>query len=118
VLLRKQQVFGAHSQGGAERRRPLRPILKPARLPGPARLINGARDMKQKEARILIVREWERWLQGQSIDPGSATGRDTLKFYFELQDNKSDLLEFQSRGRDKWHIINSWLLREQHCFTD
>ncbi len=74
--------------------------------------------MKQKEAKILIVQEWERWLLTQSIEARSATGRDTLKFYFELQDNKSDLLDFQARGRDKWHIINSWLLREQHCLSD
>lgn len=74
--------------------------------------------MKQKEAKILIAREWDQWLQTQSIDAGSATGRDTLKFYFELQDNKSDLLDFQSRGRDKWHIINGWLLREQHAYSD
>jgi len=74
--------------------------------------------MKQKEAKVLIVREWEQWLQTQAIDPVSATGRDTLKFYFELEDTKSGLLDFQSRGRDKWHIITSWLLREQHCYTD
>jgi hypothetical protein len=70
--------------------------------------------MKQKEAKILIHREWEQWLLTQSINADHATGRDTLKFYFELQDNKSTLLDFQSRGRDKWHIINGWLLREQH----
>ena len=74
--------------------------------------------MKQKEAKILITREWERWLQTQSVAPHNATGRDTLKFFFELQDRKSDLLDFQSRGRDKWHIINSWLLREQHCVSE
>lgn len=74
--------------------------------------------MKQKEAKILIAREWEQWLQTQSIVPDDATGRDTLKFYFELQDKKSELLDFQARGRDKWHIINSWLLREQHCVQD
>lgn len=74
--------------------------------------------MKQKEAKSLIVQEWERWLQMQSIDPDLASGRDTLKFYFELQDTKSTLLDFQSRGRDKWHIINSWLLREQPCIQD
>lgn len=85
---------------------------------GPRGLADGARLMKQKEAKILISREWERWLQTQSLDADHATGRDTLKFYFELQDSKSDLLDFQSRGRDKWHIINAWLLREQHCVTD
>jgi len=81
-------------------------------------LANGPRGMKQKEAKVLITREWERWLQTQSIDPPNATGRDTLKFYFELQDSRSALLDFQSRGRDKWHIINSWLLREQDCLSD
>jgi len=66
--------------------------------------------MKQKEAKTLIVQEWERWLQTQSIDPDHASGRDTLKFYFELQDHKSALLDFQSRGQDKWRIIHAWLL--------
>lgn len=74
--------------------------------------------MKQKEAKILIAQEWERWLRTQSIDPNHVSGRDTLKFFFELQDGKSDLLDFQSRGRDKWHIINGWLLREQHCVSE
>ncbi len=74
--------------------------------------------MKQKEAKILIIREWEHWLQSQCIDPASASGRDTLKFYFELQDKKSALLDFQSRGRDKWQIVHGWLLREHHCFSD
>ncbi len=78
----------------------------------------GRATMKQKEAKILITQEWERWLQTHSIDPCHATGRDTLKFYFELQDMNSELLDFQSRGRDKWHIINGWLLREQHCVTE
>jgi len=78
----------------------------------------GRATMKQKEAKILITQEWERWLQKHSIDPRHATGRDTLKFYFELQDMNSELLDFQSRGRDKWHIITGWLLREQHCVTE
>jgi nuclear transport factor 2 (NTF2) superfamily protein len=85
---------------------------------GPFRARNRPCGMKQKEAKTLITREWERWLSTQSIDAASATGRETLKFYFELQDSKSTLLDFQSRGRDKWHIINSWLLREQHCLSD
>ena len=74
--------------------------------------------MKQKEARTLITQEWERWLQTQSISPAAASGRDTLKFFFELQDRRSELLDFQSRGRDKWHIINGWLLREHHSLSD
>ena len=69
--------------------------------------------MKQKEVRALIIREWDRWLQTQSLDPEGPTGRDSLKFYFELQDNRSTLLDFQSRGRDKWLIVHSWLLSER-----
>jgi hypothetical protein len=68
--------------------------------------------MKQKEARALIVREWERWLHWNSIDPATATGRDSLKFFIELQDRKSPLLDFTSRGRDKWEIIHGWLLSD------
>jgi len=66
--------------------------------------------MRQKDARTLIVREWGRWLQTHSIESGEPTGRDTLKFFFELQDARSPLLDFQSRGRDKWRIIDAWLL--------
>ena len=68
--------------------------------------------MKQKDLRTLIVREWDSWLQSQSIAPESATGRDSLKFYFDLQDRRSSLLNFQSRGRDKWQIVHAWLLSE------
>jgi len=68
--------------------------------------------MKQRDLRTHIIREWDAWLQSQAIPPGSATGRDSLKFYFELQDKRSTLLNFQSRGRDKWQIVHSWLLSE------
>ena len=68
--------------------------------------------MKQKDLRNLIIREWDSWLAGQAITPGTATGRDSLKFYFDLQDRRSQLLNFQSRGRDKWQIVHAWLLSE------
>ena len=73
--------------------------------------------MKQKEVRGLIIEEWDRWLQGQMIEPGGhPTGRESLKFFFELQDTRSPLLNFQSRGRDKWRVIHSWLLSEERLF--
>jgi hypothetical protein len=72
----------------------------------------GALEMKQRDLRTHIIREWDAWLQSHAIPPGSATGRDSLKFYFELQDKRSTLLNFQSRGRDKWQIVHSWLLSE------
>ncbi|MBV9560238.1 MAG: hypothetical protein JOY90_07225 [Bradyrhizobium sp.] len=69
--------------------------------------------MKQRDLRALIIREWDRWLQTQPIDPKRATGRDSLKFFVELQDQRSALLDFQSRGRDKWQIVHAWLLKER-----
>jgi len=69
--------------------------------------------MRQKEARALIIREWDRWLQMHSIESGTPTGRDTLMFFFELQYARSPLLDFQSRGRDKWQIVNTWLLSKE-----
>jgi hypothetical protein len=66
--------------------------------------------MKQKDAKALLTQEWSRWLQSQSIDPDTATGRDSLKFFFELQDQQSPLLSFQTRGRDKWEVVHDWLM--------
>ena len=66
--------------------------------------------MKQSEAKVLILRQWDRWLPTQSIDAGGPTGKDSLKFFHELQDKRSPLLDFQARGHDKWRIIHAWLL--------
>jgi hypothetical protein len=66
--------------------------------------------MKQKDAKTLIIQEWNRWLQTQSIDPSEATGRDSLKFFIQLQDERSPLLNFQTRGRDKWELVHAWLI--------
>ena len=52
--------------------------------------------MKQKNARALMIGEWNRWLQTHSIKPDEATGRDALKFFFELQDRRSPLMDFQA----------------------
>jgi hypothetical protein len=68
--------------------------------------------MRQSELKSLVLLEWERWLQTQSIDPRRPTARDTLKFFCELQDKQSPLLNFRSRGRDKWQVIRAWLLDE------
>ena len=64
----------------------------------------------QIQRKRLIIREWRRWLHSHSIDVGAATARDTLSFFYELQDKRPTLLKFQPRGRDKWEIINNWLL--------
>lgn len=66
--------------------------------------------MKQEDVKRLIIQEWDRWVQTEAIGPRGATGRDSLKFYLELQDTRPALLDFQSRNRDKWQVVHAWLL--------
>jgi hypothetical protein len=68
--------------------------------------------MKQDKRISLLVQEWDRWLETQPIDPPAATARDTLKFFYELQDSRSPLLDFRSNRRDKWQVIHAWLRNE------
>ena len=35
---------------------------------------------------------------------------NSLKFFVELQDARSALLNFKARGRDKWQVVHDWLL--------
>jgi len=66
--------------------------------------------MKQSDARVLILQQWDNWISTQAVDPDGPTGKDSLRFFYELQDEGSPLLDFQSRGQDKWRIIHTWLL--------
>src|SRR3954453_1307371 len=74
--------------------------------------------MKQSEARVRIIQEWDRWIVTQSIEQDGPTGKDSLKFFHELQDSGSPLLDFQSRGQDKWRIIHAWLLSADRLSDD
>lgn len=79
---------------------------------------HGCALMNPKQARTVIIREWDCWVKTQSIDPGGPSRRDTLKFFLYLQDARSPLLNFQSRGQDKWQIIHAWLLSEERVSSD
>jgi hypothetical protein len=68
--------------------------------------------MRVSETRHLLMQEWEAWTNSHLVDASEATGRDTLRFFIELQDVASPLLNFSSRGRDKWRVIHDWLLSE------
>jgi hypothetical protein len=68
--------------------------------------------MKQSEAKRLILEAWDEWARKHVPRSSVATGRDSLKFFIELQDSKSPLLQFQTRGRDQWQIVHSWLESE------
>jgi hypothetical protein len=66
--------------------------------------------MKHSEAKRLIIEEWDRWIRHHAADANKVTGRDTLRFFVELEDARSPILNFPTRGRDKWQIIHDWLL--------
>ena len=65
--------------------------------------------MNYSEARVLILEQWDHWICTQNVGKGGPTGRHSLKFFYELQDAKSSALNFHSRGRDKWQVIQEWL---------
>jgi hypothetical protein len=69
--------------------------------------------MRQQDAKPLIIREWDRWIQTQPIDPQTAIAGDSFKFFLELQEARSPLLDFRPRGQDKWQIVYGWLVRER-----
>src|ERR1700694_5905896 len=87
---------------------------RPARRAGPFRAspfwAEDAQPMRQNERKSRILLEWDRWLQTQPAAPRRPTARDTLKFFYELEDARSPLLDFRSGGRDKWQVIHAWLL--------
>jgi hypothetical protein len=67
--------------------------------------------MRRDVRKSLVLMEWDRWLQAQP-DPLTPTARDTLKFFYDLQDKHSPLLDFRPSRGDKWQVIHTWLLNE------
>lgn len=68
--------------------------------------------MRQDQRKSLLLLEWDRWIRTQPVDPPAATARDTLRFFCELQDRRSPLLDFRTRWGDKWQVIYAWLMNE------
>jgi hypothetical protein len=68
--------------------------------------------MRRDVRKSLILVEWDRWLKDQHIDPSASTARDTLKFFYDLEDQRSPLLDFRPSRGDKWQVIHTWLLNE------
>jgi hypothetical protein len=58
----------------------------------------------------LIAREWDQWTKRRRLARHTLPAKETLRFYTELQNAKSPLLDFNSRGRDKWRIVHDWLV--------
>lgn len=59
--------------------------------------------------RALLLNEWDRWTKSRGVSQQSATAKDVLKFYIELEAANPKLLDFNPRGRDKWKIVYRWL---------
>jgi hypothetical protein len=68
--------------------------------------------MRRDVRKSLILVEWDRWLKSQPIGPTTPTARDSLKFFYDLQDQRSPLLDFRPSRGDKWQVIHAWLLNE------
>jgi len=79
---------------------------------GPRSGVEDALSMRQDERKSLLLLEWERWLQTQPIDPTAPTAKETLKFFCELEDKRSPLLDFRPRRHDRWRVIHALLLNE------
>jgi hypothetical protein len=73
----------------------------------------GALSMRRDQRKSRLLQEWQHWLQTQPLGRRRPTARDTLKFFYELQDMRSPLLDFRAGRRDKWRVINDWLLGEE-----
>jgi hypothetical protein len=66
--------------------------------------------MRQHERKSRLLLEWDRWLQAQPVARRRPTARDTLKFFYELEDSRSPLVDFRSGRRDKWQVVHAWLV--------
>ena len=66
--------------------------------------------MKQSEARVLLLQQWDEGVLTQAIDPAAPTGKGSLPFFYELEDDESPLLDLQARGQAKWWLIDAWMV--------
>ena len=62
--------------------------------------------------RWVVLREYEWWAKK---NPDLANKRDPMLFFRYLQSERSDLLDFKSRGVDKWRIVHGWLFKLRSC---
>lgn len=63
--------------------------------------------MTPSEAKLRILAEWRTWI-GHRQSAVAHTAAEALTFFKVLEQNKPELLEFDSA--DKWDFVQSWLL--------
>jgi hypothetical protein len=59
------------------------------------------------EAKMRILAEWRTWI-GHQQSAVSHTATEALAFFKELEQDKPELLSFESS--DKWDFVKGWLL--------
>jgi hypothetical protein len=71
--------------------------------------------LKKEDAKLAILAEWDRWAPDQGLpstrdlpSKKRATGGAALKFFRHLQDERSDLLNFQS-SEETWQVVHGFL---------
>jgi len=63
--------------------------------------------MTPSEAKLRILAEWRTWI-GHQQAAVSHTVEEALTFYREIEQNKPEMLSFDSP--DKWQSVREWLL--------
>jgi hypothetical protein len=63
--------------------------------------------MTPGEAKMRILAEWRTWI-GHRQAVVSHTPDEALAFFKEIEQNKPDLVSFDSA--DKWQLVRDWLL--------
>lgn len=64
--------------------------------------------MSQPEAKIRILAERRTWIGHRQL-PDSNTGADASVFFREIEQNRPDLLSFET-SEDKRQLVNRWLV--------
>jgi hypothetical protein len=75
-------------------------------------VVEDAWSMRRDERKSLLLQEWDSWLRAQPVNPPEPTAKETLKFFYELEDKQSPLLDFRPRRQDRWRVIHCLLLSE------
>jgi hypothetical protein len=74
---------------------------------GSGRTRTEGEEMTPSEAKLRILAEWRTWV-GHQQSAVSHTTAEALAFFKEIEQNKPDLLSFDSA--DKWEFVKGWLL--------
>jgi hypothetical protein len=61
--------------------------------------------MKKEEAKNMVLRLWNSWPDRDSA-PSAVKG---MQFYYWLEKEHNQALDFPFSGNDKWQIISGWL---------